>query len=122
MVKILNIDECPAEPMDQGRGETIKLVNTSLGTEKLDLHLNRLIPGAPRGMYHRHSTCDNVYIVRRGEGTLVANGKTYLLRANQVVYIPAGMPHSLSNLSDEPFEIFEIYAPAGQHYDFKLAD
>jgi hypothetical protein len=28
------------------------------------------------------------------------------------------MPHSLSNVSDEPFSIFEIYAPAGSKFDF----
>jgi mannose-6-phosphate isomerase-like protein (cupin superfamily) len=30
------------------------------------------------------------------------------------------MRHSLSNLGDEVFEIFEIYAPAGEHFDFVL--
>jgi len=28
------------------------------------------------------------------------------------------MPHSLSNLSDDVFEIFEIYAPASRQFDF----
>jgi hypothetical protein len=28
------------------------------------------------------------------------------------------MPHSLSNLSDNVLEIFEIYAPAGRQFDF----
>jgi hypothetical protein len=28
------------------------------------------------------------------------------------------MKHSLANLSDQVFEIFEIYAPSGQHFDF----
>jgi oxalate decarboxylase/phosphoglucose isomerase-like protein (cupin superfamily) len=37
-----------------------------------------------------------------------------------VVYIPAGMVHSLANLSDDVFEIFEIYAPAGARFDFVL--
>jgi mannose-6-phosphate isomerase-like protein (cupin superfamily) len=36
------------------------------------------------------------------------------------VYIPAGMKHSLSNLSDSVFEVFEIYAPSGKHFDFVL--
>ena len=45
------------------------------------------------------------------------DGETYVIRENDVVYIPAGMTHSLSNLSDKPFEIFEIYAPAGRHFD-----
>jgi mannose-6-phosphate isomerase-like protein (cupin superfamily) len=116
--KILHLDECPANPMEPGRGDQIKLINPSLGTEKVDVHLNRLVPGGPRGKLHHHTKADNVYIVKRGEGTLTADGETYLIRENDVVYIPAGMTHSLANLSDQPFEIFEIYAPSGQHFDF----
>ena len=67
MLKILDLDACPAMPMENGRGEKIKLVDTGLGTEKIDLHLNRLVPGGPRGRLHRHSQADNVYIVRRGD-------------------------------------------------------
>ena len=118
MFKILHLDECPANPMEPGRGDQIKLVNPSLGTEKVDVHLNRLVPGGPRGKLHHHTKADNVYIVKRGEGTLTADGKTYVIRENDVVYIPAGMTHSLANLSDQPFEIFEIYAPSGRHFDF----
>ena len=100
MFKILHLDECPTSPMEPGRGEQIKLINPSLGTEKVDVHLNRLVPGGPRGKVHHHSDADNVYIVKRGEGTLTVEGKTYLIRENDVVYIPAGMKHSLANLSD----------------------
>jgi hypothetical protein len=28
----------------------------------------------------------------------------------------------LSNVSDEPFEIFEIYAPAGDKFDFIICE
>ena len=118
MFKIMNLDRSPTSPMEPGRGEQIKLINTSLGTEKVDVHLNRLIPGGPRGKLHHHSQADNVYIVKRGEGTLTVEDKTYLIRENDVVYIPAGMKHSLANLSSEVFEIFEIYAPSGRHFDF----
>jgi mannose-6-phosphate isomerase-like protein (cupin superfamily) len=79
-------------------------------------------PGGERGRLHRHSQSDNVYIVRRGEGMLVAGGETYTIRADQVVFIPAGLPDSLSNFSDEVFEMFEIYAPAGQQFDFTPLD
>lgn len=122
MFKIWHLDECPTSPMEPGRGEQIKLVNPSLGTEKVDVHLNRLIPGGPRGKVHRHTKADNVYIVKKGEGTLTCEGKTYTVRENDVVYIPAGMKHSLSNLSGDVFEIFEIYAPSGQHMDFIIAE
>jgi mannose-6-phosphate isomerase-like protein (cupin superfamily) len=116
--KIMHLEQCPTSPMEPGRGEQIKLINTSLGTEKVDVHLNRLIPGGPRGKLHHHSQADNVYIVKRGEGTLTVEDKTFLIRENDVVYIPAGMKHSLANLSGEVFEIFEIYAPSGRHFDF----
>jgi mannose-6-phosphate isomerase-like protein (cupin superfamily) len=118
--KILHLQECVARPMEPGRGEQIKLINPSLGTEKLDVHLNRLIPGGSRGKLHHHTHADNVYIVKRGEGTLTVEDKSYRIRENDVVYIPAGMKHSLANLSDDVFEIFEIYAPSGRHFDFVL--
>ena len=118
MFKIFNLGNCSASPMEGGRGEQIKLINSTLGTEKLDVHLNRLAPGGRAGKLHHHNSADNVYIVKRGEGTLTVEGKTYLIRENDVVYIPAGMKHSLANLSDGPFEIFEIYAPSGKHFDF----
>jgi mannose-6-phosphate isomerase-like protein (cupin superfamily) len=117
MLRIFDLNACPSAPMEQGRGETVRLVNSSLGTEKLDVHLNRLVPGGMRGRVHRHTLSDNIYIVRRGEGVLTADGRSYTLRADQVAFIPAGMAHSLSNVSDEIFEIFEIYAPAGRQFD-----
>src|SRR5712691_11370353 len=116
--KILHLDECPGSPMEPGRGEQIKLINSRLGTEKVDVHLNRLVAGGPRGKVHHHTSADNVYIVKRGEGTLTVEGETHVIREDDVVFIPAGMKHSLSNLSATVFEIFEIYAPAGRHFDF----
>ena len=118
MFRIFNLGNCSASPMEGGRGEQIKLINSSLGTEKLDVHLNRLLPGGPAGKLHHHSNADNVYIVKRGEGTLTVEGTSYAIREDDLVYIPAGMKHSLSNRGAELFEIFEIYAPSGQHFDF----
>jgi mannose-6-phosphate isomerase-like protein (cupin superfamily) len=106
--------------MEPGRGEQIRLINPALGTEKVDVHLNRLVPGGPRGKRHHHSKADNVYIVKRGEGSLTVEDKSYVIREDDVVYIPAGTKHSLSNLSQDIFEIFEIYAPSGSHMDFVL--
>ncbi len=118
MFKLMHLDECPTNPMTGGRGDQVKLINASIGTEKIDVHLNRLAAGGPRGKVHHHTQADNVYIVKRGEGTLTVEGETHVIRENDVVYIPAGMRHSLSNLGTEPFEIFEIYAPAGKSFDF----
>jgi mannose-6-phosphate isomerase-like protein (cupin superfamily) len=120
--KIIDLKDAPSQPMEPGRGTTQRLINATLGTAKIDVHVNRLLPGGPRGKIHRHSKADNVYIVRSGEGTLIADGTTYLIHKDQVIYIPAGMPHSLSNLSDDIVEIFEIYTPAGPDFDFEIVE
>ena len=122
MFKIFHLGDCATVPMKGGRGEQVRLVNADLGTGKLDVHVNRLRVGDPGGSYHHHSNADNVYIVKRGEGKLVVEGETHTIRADDVVYIPAGMKHSLQNVSDAPFEIFEIYAPAGDQFDFVSDD
>ena len=87
MFKIFHLGECPTSPMEPGRGDQIKLINPALGTEKVDVHLNRLIPGGPRGKHHHHTKADNVYIVKRGEGTLTVEDKTYVIRENDVVVV-----------------------------------
>jgi hypothetical protein len=58
LFKIFHLNECPTIPMEPGRGEQIKLINPSLGTEKVDVHLNRLVPGGPRGKHHHHTKDD----------------------------------------------------------------
>ena len=120
MFRIFHLKDCQTNAMEPGRGEQIKLINPALGTEKVDVHLNRLVPGGPRGKHHHHSKADNVYIVKRGEGALTIEDKSYVIREDDVIYIPAGTKHSLSNLSQDVFEIFEIYAPSGSHMDFVL--
>jgi len=123
MVTILDLSAVAPQPMENGRGEILRLVNAkTTGTEKVDVHLNRLVPGGPRGRVHRHSQSDNVYIVRRGEGTLTVAGETYTIKPDQVIHIPAGVPHSLSNPGTELLELFEIYAPAGRQFDFEIVE
>jgi oxalate decarboxylase/phosphoglucose isomerase-like protein (cupin superfamily) len=79
MLKVFDLNTCPTTPMENGRGDTIRLINTGAETEKIDLHFNRLVPGGRRGRMHRHSQSDNVYIVRRGEGTLTVAGASYTI-------------------------------------------
>jgi mannose-6-phosphate isomerase-like protein (cupin superfamily) len=122
MIKVMTLEDGDTVPLDSGRGEKIRLVDGRLGTDKIDLHHNTLFPGGPSGRYHRHSKADNVYIVTTGVGQLVADGVTYSVRKGQIIFIPAGVPHALSNPGDEPFGIFEIYAPAGPDFDFVVVD
>jgi putative monooxygenase len=118
VLRIMTLDEGQKASLDNGRGEKIRLVDTRLGTNAVDLHHNTLHAGGPQGRYHRHTKADNVYIVVGGTGELIADGQAHTVREGQIIFIPAGMPHSLSNPGTEPFKIFEIYAPAGPDFDF----
>jgi mannose-6-phosphate isomerase-like protein (cupin superfamily) len=122
MLKIMDLEQSERVPLGNERGEKVRLVNASLGTSSLDVHMNTLAPGGPRGQLHKHSVSDNVYIVRSGHGELIVEGTTYRVRRDQVIFIPAGLRHSLSNPGTEPFEIFEIYAPAGDQFDFIVCE
>ena len=117
MLKIMTLADGARSTLDNGRGEKIKLIDDRL-TQTLDLHHNTLFPHGGKGRYHRHSKADNVYIVTGGTGELIADGVTHRVSKGQIIFIPAGMPHSLSNPGEENFSIFEIYAPAGADFDF----
>ena len=116
--RLMHLADMPVNPMKGGRGEQVRLINADCGAEKLDVHLNRLDAKEPGGHYHHHSQADNVYIVKSGEGELTVEGTSYTIREDDIIYIPAGQKHSLTNKSDQKFEIFEIYAPAGKQFDF----
>ena len=123
MFKILRLADRPTVPLDGGdRGAQTPLVDAALGTENLDVHLNRLRPGGGRGPLHRHSTADNVYIVRRGTGALTVEAETHTIVADDVVFIPAGVRHALANAGEDELELFEIYAPAGRKFDFLVEE
>lgn len=122
MYRIIDLCNAPSAPLGNDRGESLRLVNKTSGTDNLDLHLNRLVPGAERGRLHKHSNADNVYIIRSGTAELRVGEDVHQLRPDQIVFIPAGTPHSLSNVSNEVCELFEIYAPAGAAFDVVPCD
>ena len=116
--RIIKPATAPRRSLEPGRGESIRLVDTGIGVESLDVHMNILQPNGPRGRVHRHSQSDNVYIVKSGEGLLTIEGEHHAIVTDDVVFIPAGVRHSLSNVSDRELVIYEIYAPAGPAFDF----
>ena len=75
MFRIIDLDTAVSVPMENGRGDTLQLVDGSM-TDKVDLHLNRLVAGGPNGSLHRHSVSDNIYIVKSGEGQLRIEDET----------------------------------------------
>jgi mannose-6-phosphate isomerase-like protein (cupin superfamily) len=116
--KIIKPATAPRRALEPGRGDAIRLIDTGIGVDSLDVHLNILRPKGPRGRVHRHTKSDNVYIVKSGEGLLTIEDENHAIVTDDVVFIPAGVRHSLSNVSERELVIYEIYAPAGAAFDF----
>ena len=104
--------------MEPGRGEQVKLVNASLGTDKVDIHLNRLVPGGPGGKLHHHTAAgQHLYRQARGGHARCRRKDLRHSRGRRGLY-SGRHEHSLANRGAQTLEIFEIYAPAGNHFDF----
>lgn len=110
MVHITNIQRGRRRSMGE-RGETIDLVHEEIGAQAVDVHVNVLRPGGPRGRYHYHPQNENIYVVLSGTGQFVAEGQEYLLEKDDVVFIPPGVRHSLSATGDAELVLLELYAP-----------
>jgi mannose-6-phosphate isomerase-like protein (cupin superfamily) len=110
MVTITNLARAARTPMGD-RGDQLLLVNPEMGARHLDLHVNILRPTGPDGTYHYHPNSENVYVVLSGTGRFVAEGQEHAIGKHDVVFIPAGVKHSLSARGGEDLVIIEIYTP-----------
>jgi mannose-6-phosphate isomerase-like protein (cupin superfamily) len=105
------IDRAPTIEMRMGRGVRTPMIDPSIGAKGFDLHLNVVKAGDPGGPYHYHSSSENAYIVVAGEGLVRIDGKDYPVGAGDAVFIPPGVPHSMTNVGPTELRLFEIYSP-----------
>ena len=83
-----NINTAPTRDMKLGRGTGIKLINPEIGSQKLDVHINVINDDSGPGEVHFHRYADNVYIVLEGVLEVVVEGERWLLKKDDVGFIP----------------------------------
>jgi len=66
------------------------------------------IVSVTKGKEHVHKAYEETYYILSGKGTITLDGDTWEAKAGTVVYIPAGMSHSLESTSPDPF-VFIIF-------------
>lgn len=66
---------------------------------------------------------EEIYFVIEGEGEMCLGEEVRELRTGQLVYIPRGVFHQLSNRGDTPLKMIYCYGPAGDvaHWKQELA-
>ena len=58
---------------------------------------------------HRH-TYEEIFIVQEGEATFFLGDESLIVKAGDVVVVPAGQPHGFKNTGDGPLRQIDIHA------------
>jgi quercetin dioxygenase-like cupin family protein len=99
---IVKPENVKSEPINQGQGVSRKmLISPAMGPN----FAMRQFSIEPSGYMPLHTNrVEHEQYVLRGRAQLELGDEKVVVQAGDVVFIPAGLPHSYANLSQEPFE------------------
>ncbi|MFC1943020.1 cupin domain-containing protein [Chloroflexota bacterium] len=77
-----------------------------------------LLPPGVQTPYHFHNKRESIIIPIRGEATEIVEGEEIPIKANDILYIPAGEKHATVNRTDKDFLYLEFhtYPPVGADF------
>jgi quercetin dioxygenase-like cupin family protein len=94
--------DLPAEPVAAGKGTTRQVL---IGPEEgPSFHMRRFIMAPGGGMPAHRNAVEHEQYVLRGRATIGIGDQVRQVSRDDVVYIPAGVPHWYRAEGDEPFE------------------
>ena len=98
---VQHVDAFPAEPVPSGRGTTKQvLIGPDVGP---NFALRRFIMEPGGGMPLHTNEVEHEQYVLRGRAKIRIGGDVHDVRADDTLYIPAGVPHSYE-VVEAPFE------------------
>jgi len=99
---VKHAEDVAVEAVGAGKG-TVRQVLIS-GDEGPNFALRRFIMEPGGGMPRHTNTVEHEQYVLRGHARIGLGDKVIEVKADDVVYIPAGLPHWYEALGSEPFE------------------
>lgn len=101
-MSVRNVDDIGLEPVAAGSGTERQVL---IGPEQAPHFALRRFVMQPGGGMPRHTNVvEHEQYVLRGRARVSIGDEIHEVKAGDVVYIPAGTPHSYDALGDEPFE------------------
>lgn len=95
-------------------GIYVEQTDTVLDTESFLVGSSFCIPGQKHDT-HSHPDHDEVILFLNGTGIqTIGDDEVYEVRDNDMVYIPAGVPHSIENISKQPIKMVIIKVNKGK--------
>ncbi len=77
-----------------------------------------LLPPGTQVPYHFHNRRESVIIAISGEATEIVEGKEIPIKANDVLFIPAGEKHTTVNKTGKDFRYLEFFTNPPVEADF----
>jgi quercetin dioxygenase-like cupin family protein len=101
-VPVRPADSLPAEEVKAGTGTTRQVL---IGPDEgPNFALRRFIMQPGGGMPRHTNTVEHEQYVLRGAARITLGHEAHQVKTGDVVFIPAGVPHSYQAEGDEPFE------------------
>ncbi len=101
-MSVRNIDEVALEPVSAGTGTARQvLIGPDDGP---NFALRRFVMQPGGGMPRHTNTVEHEQYVLRGRARVSIGDEIHEVKTGDVVFIPAGAPHSYDALGEEPFE------------------
>ena len=72
--------------------------------------------------YHYHAERESIIVAISGEATETVEGKKFPFRADDVLYVPAGEKHGMTNTTDAEFRFLEFFTGSPGVEDRILVD
>ena len=99
---VKQLKEIPVEALNAGEGVSRQIL---IGPEEApNFAMRRFIMQPGGGMPNHTNSVEHEQFVLRGHARIGIGDEVFEVQANNVVFIPAGIPHWYKNIGDEPFE------------------
>jgi uncharacterized cupin superfamily protein len=107
---IANLADVALQTRGNGQGfvADVAVIGPIIGAEKLGCSLVVVPPGKKAWPYHLQYANEEMFVIPEGSGMLRYEGKTYPVKAGDVIATPTGKAHQLLNTSDQELRYLAI--------------
>ncbi len=96
------LSDVPAEEVKAGTKTTRQILISSSEAPNFAMRKFKIEPGGDMPMHT--NTVEHEQIVLGGSAEVIIGGEKFIAKKDDVVFIPAGIPHCYKTIGNEPFE------------------